>query len=81
MTNTFVIENTTQSGMNIIHEPECFEFLLPSGEELTVETNNTKNSICIRPWIDNGIINISIWDDKSPYRILYKGCDVFEQYF
>ena len=66
--------------MLIIHEPECFEFYLPPNEVLTIEFYANKNSILLKHFIEGNSIGISILDDQSPYRVMYKGMDVFEKY-
>jgi len=77
---TFTISNDTDGNMTIIHEPECFEFMLPINEEITIETDSCKNSIHLKTYIEDGLITIAILGNKSLYSVYYKGNNIFEKY-
>jgi len=80
MTNSvtsFDILNDTENDMEIVHEPECFEFMLPPGEKLTIEVDSCEQSIILRHSLAKETVILSILDNKSYYTVRYKGIDVF----
>lgn len=77
---SFDILNDTENNLEIIHEPECFEFMLPPGESLTIEVESCEQSVVLRHSLAKGTVIISILDDKSYYTVRYKGTDVFIKY-
>ena len=77
---SFTIQNDSENEMTIIHEPECFEFHLPVNEELIIEVRSSEKSILLMHSLDSGRICISILDDVSLYKVLYKGNDAFGKY-
>lgn len=77
---SFKILNDTDKEMDIVHEPECFQFCLPSNEEITIETNACRDSILIRTSVENSKVILSILDDGSFYEVFYKGENVFKKY-
>ena len=74
------ILNDTENSMEIIHEPECFEFMLPPGEKLTIEVNSGEQSVILRHSLAKDTVILSILDDKSYYIVKYKGIDVFSKH-
>jgi hypothetical protein len=78
---SFSISNDTGTEMIIMHEPDCFEFDLPPGEELIIETYCCRNSIVLNTGIENGKIRISITGNKSLYNAYHKGENIFKGYF
>lgn len=77
---SFKISNTSNSEMEIIHEPECFTFNLPINEEIIIETNACLDSIQLNITSEDDKIAISILDEKSDYKVLHNGQDVFAKY-
>ncbi len=77
---SFDILNDTENDLEIIHEPECFEFMLPPREKLTIEVDSCEQSIILRHSLAKGTVIISILDDKSYYTVKYKGIDVFSKH-
>jgi hypothetical protein len=77
---SFKIFNSSNSEMEVIHEPECFTFNLPVNEEIIVESDSCKESIQLKASYKNGKIIISILDENSLYTVLKNGENVFEQY-
>ena len=77
---SFDILNDTENDLEIIHEPECFEFMLPPGEKLTLEVNSCEQSIILRHSLAKDTVILSILDDQSYYTVRYKGIDVFSKY-
>ncbi|WP_343307876.1 hypothetical protein AAHN97_12075 [Chitinophaga niabensis] len=77
---SFKIFNSSDSEMEIIHEPECFIFKLPVNEEIKVETDSCEESIQLKVFIDSGKAVISILDENSLYSVFYKGENIFEKY-
>jgi len=77
---SFKIFNSSDSDMEIIHEPECFIFNLPINEEVTVESDSCRESIQLKVSLDKGKIAISILDENSLYNVFYNGKNVFENY-
>ena len=78
-TNTFTILNSTGLEMDIIHEPECFEFTLPIDNEVTIATNACEESIQLRIGVAEGKTLISILSNKSLYEVHHQGVDVFKE--
>ena len=66
--------------MDIIHEPECFEFKLSINEEITLATNPCKESVQLRVGIEQGKVLISIIPHKSLYAVYHQGGDVFKEF-
>ena len=79
-TNTISIVNNSGLDMDIIHEPECFEFKLPVNEEVTIETIPCKESLQLKIGIDEGKIFISIIPDRSLYAVYHQGVNVFKEF-
>ncbi|NSL88968.1 hypothetical protein ECE50_019155 [Chitinophaga sp. Mgbs1] len=77
---SFKILNSSDTEMEIIHEPECFTFNLPINQEVLIETKAKLEAIQLRITIDEGKIVVSILDENSPYNVLHNGEDVFEKY-
>jgi len=77
---SFKILNDTGSKIEIIHEPECFEFNLPENEEIEIETGACKESILIRASLEEGRIVLSVLDENSLYSVSNNGEDVFKKY-
>jgi hypothetical protein len=77
---SFNILNNTGLEMEIIHEPECFEFSLPLNEEVTIEVNSCKDSILLRTSIENGKVIIAVLGSESLYTVYYKGEDIFAKF-
>lgn len=75
---SFVITNWTEKDMCIQQEPEGFEFMVPPGENITIETSSGLESVKLRHSIDAEGLTIGVINDNNDYRILYKGKDVFE---
>ena len=75
---SFKILNSTDKSMRIIHEPECVEFELPVNKEIEILVENVESAIVLRYSLENGAISVAILDDKSYYRVIQKGIDVFE---
>ncbi len=80
METDFQIENDSGLAMEIIHEPECWEFQLPPGEEVTIITEASKESICLSISLFEGKISVRVLDHKSLYDVRYKGNDAFKEY-
>jgi len=80
MTSSFDILNSSEKELIIIHEPECFEFYLQPNDEVTIVFNSSLDAILLRHSIDGDKIVVSIIDDKSPYRVIHNGIDIFEKY-
>jgi hypothetical protein len=80
MGTSFKIFNSTDLNMEIIHEPECFDFELPPNEEVIIETECCEESIILDTSIENGKVTISIHWANSLYRVRYKDEDVFDKY-
>ena len=78
MTSSFNIKNSSEKGLIIIHEPECFEFYLQPNDEVTIAFNSSLDSVLLRHSIDDNKIVVSIIDDKSSYRVIHHGVDIFE---
>lgn len=74
------IFNSSNSEMEIIHEPESFIFNLPINEEIIIETDSCKESIQLKVSSDNGKIVIAILDENSLYSVLHDGQNVFSKY-
>lgn len=77
---SFEIHNETDKDMEIIHEPECFEFVLPPGERLTIEVDSCEQSVVLCHSLVKDTVILSILDHKSLYTVRYKGVDVFRKY-
>ena len=79
-TISFQIVNKFSSEMLFLHEPEGFEFRLPPNEEVTIQVDPVEHSITLVHSMEENTCVINILDDKSLYKVLYKGVDVFAQY-
>lgn len=77
---SFKIRNSSDSEIEIIHEPECFTYNLPINEEASVKTNACLNSIQLNVTSENGKIIISILDENSYYYVLHNDQNVFKKY-
>lgn len=63
-----------------MHEPEGFEFRLPPNEEVMVQVDSVEHSITLVQSMEENTCVINVMDNKSPYKVLYKGVDVFAKY-
>ena len=77
---SFVINNHTGKELTIQQEPEGFLFMVPVGEDVTIETDSCLESVELRHSIDIDGVTIGVINDHNNYRVLYKGEDVFEKY-
>ena len=77
---SFVIINSSNNEMHLIHELEGFEFILRPKEEVIIEVSSSEESIYLRHSIENGICEIGILPNNSHYRVLHNGIDVFKEY-
>lgn len=77
---TFRIFNDTKAEMLIIQEPNGFEFILPADDEILIEFNSGENGVILKQSLEGGKIVISILDDLSSYKVLYKSKDIFERF-
>ncbi len=77
---SFKILNSSDTEMEIIHEPECFTFDLPIKQEVLIETRANLETVQLRITMDEGKIVVSILDENSPYNVLYNGEDIFKKY-
>ena len=78
--SSFQIENISTTELLIIHEPEGFEFQLPPNESVTVECDPVPDGVVLRYGIDQGMAVIGIMPERSYYRVVYKGQDVFAEF-
>lgn len=77
---SFVLHNTSETNMIIVHEPECFEFILKPGEEVSIITECCENSVELRYSINGENIVVAILDDRSRYMVIQNGVDVFGEF-
>ena len=78
---TFRVANESGKTMIIVHEPEYYEFLLPDNEEVLIVVKSCEESASLRHSFEDDMIVVRVLDHKSPYKVIYKGEDVFEKFF
>ncbi|QJB30801.1 hypothetical protein HF329_05605 [Chitinophaga oryzae] len=77
---SFSIYNSSDSDMEVIHEPEGFVYTLPIREEIVIVADSCLNSVQIKISSEENKIVVAILDEKSLYSVMYKGEDVFKKY-
>ena len=79
MNTSFAIMNDTGKELIIVHEPECTEFVLPIGDEVSVEIDSCANSIAIRVSHEDNQSRIALLGHKGLYNVTYKSEAAFEE--
>lgn len=77
---TFQILNQFTWDIHIIHEPEGFEFILPPGEEVSIQVESILDTICLTCALEGTEYILNVKNEKSLYKVYHKGVDVFSQF-
>ena len=79
--SSFTIHNSSEMSMILVHEPECFEYELPPGEEAIIEFDSGEKRVYLR-WYGaaDGKMAVAILDDNGLYSVYSQGVNVFAEY-